>query len=318
MMMISVPAWLAGLALLVTTPALAQVAPGLPEDPGAAVVEELVVQAKEPGPAWWVVRDGDSTVYILGMPGGGIPPKSAWDRRYLDRRLKGANSLILADSIRISVGISSFGEALRLYRSLRSDVPLETRLQEPLRSQFIAARRTVGQSERRYARWSPFVASLMLVGDSAPKGWVDPREDIIRAARKARVKRVQASAYDASSSAGKILGSMDPAVETACLSAAVRTVQRARPAETAEGWARGDVAGAISGPRDFEGCLLLLNGGPQIWRAIVSEHTRLIAEGLKTPGHSVALVDLSMLVAEEGVLRRLEDRGLTVTGPGGS
>ena len=295
-MKIPFPAWLAGLVLLIATPALAQVAPGLPEDPGAAVVEELVVQAKEPGPAWWVVRDGDSTVYILGMPGGGIPAKSAWDRRYLDRRLKGANSLILADSIRISVGISSFGEALRLYRSLRSDVPLETRLQEPLRSQFIAARRTVGQPERRYANWSPFVASLIL----------------------ARVKRVQASAYDASSSAGQILGSMDPALETACLAAAVRTVQRARPAETAEGWARGDVAAAISAPRDFEGCLLLLNGGPQIWRAIVSEHTRLIAEGLKAPGHSVALVDLSMLVAEEGVIRRLEDRGLTVLGPGGS
>ena len=298
--------------------ARAQLAPGLPEDPGAAVVEELVVQAKEPGPAWWVVTDGDSTVYILGMPRGGLPPKTAWDRRYLDRRLKGANSLILADSVRIKVGVSSFGEAMRLYRSLRSDVPLERRLEEPLRAEFIAARQKVGQPAARYAKWSPFFASLMLVGDATPKGWADPRADIVKAARKAKIKRVEAPARDASDVVAKVFGDMSPALETTCLSAAARTVQGARPAVNADGWVRGDVAAAISGPRDYEGCLLLLNGGPQFWRALVADQTGLIANALKTPGHSVALVDISFLVAEEGVVRRLEARGLTVTGPGGS
>ena len=55
----------------------------------------------------------------------------------------------------------------------------------------------------------------------------------------------------------------------------------------------------------------------EIWRAIVDDQTRLIADGLKTPGHSVALVDISMMVAEEGVIRKLEARGLEVTGPDG-
>jgi hypothetical protein len=307
----------AGLALLAAPVARTQTVPALPEDPGAAVVEELVVQAKEPGPAWWVVKDGDSTVYILGMPNGRIPPKSAWDRRWLDRRLKGANSLILADSVRVSVGISSFGEAMRLYRSLRSDTPLETRLQEPLRSRFVAAREKVGQPAARYAKWTPFVASMMLLGDSTPKGWVDPRDDILKAARKGKVRRVEAPTRNVSDMVSKVFSNMDPGLETTCLSAAVRTVERARPNTTAEGWARGDVAAAISGPRDYEGCVLLLNGGAQIWRAIVDDHTRLIADGLKTPGHSVALVDISMMVAEEGVIRKLEARGLEVTGPDG-
>jgi hypothetical protein len=316
------PAFLAlalGLALAFAPfAARAQGVVALPEDPGAAVVEELIVQAKEPGPAWWVVSDGDSTVYILGMPRGGLPPKTAWDRRYLDRRLKGANSLILADSVRIKVGVSSFGEAMRLYRSLRSDVPLERRLEEPLRSQFIAARQKVGQPAARYAKWSPFIASLMLVGDATPKGWADPRADIVKAARKAKIKRVEAPARDASDVVAKVFSDMSPALETTCLSAAARTVQGARPAVNADGWVRGDVAAAISGPRDYEGCLLLLNGGPQFWRALVADQTSLIANALKTPGHSVALVDISFLVAEEGVVRRLEARGLTVTGPGGS
>lgn len=311
-------ACLSALLLAAAAPAFAQERPGaLPEDPGSVVVEELVVQAKEPGPAWWVVRDGDSTVYILGMPSGGVPAKSGWDRRYLDRRLKGANSLILADSVRINIGVASFGEALRLFRSLRSDVPLETRLQEPLRSQFITARQKIGQPEKRYAKWKPFIAALTLMGDAAPKGWVEPRDEIIRAARKAKVRRIEPPAQDISDVARNVLGKMDPALETTCLAAAVRTVERARPDAVARGWAAGDVAAAISGPRDFEGCLLLLNGGARIWREITDAHTRMIADGLRTPGHSVALVNISMLVAEEGVIRKLEARGLAVTGPAG-
>ena len=306
----------AGLVLLAAPDARTQTAPALPEDPGAAVVEELVVQAKEPGPAWWVVKDGDSTVYILGMKGR-IPPKSAWDRRWLDRRLKGANSLILADRWSISVGVSSFGEATRLYRSLRSDIPLETRLQEPLRSQFVAARKKLGQPAGRYAKWTPFVASMRLMGDSAPKGWVNPVTDILKAARKAKVPLVAAPTRNVSDMVPKVFSNMDPALETTCLSAAVRSVELARRSAVAEGWARGDVAAAISGPRDYEGCLLLLNGGPQFWRAIVDDQTRLIADGLKTPGHSVALVDISSMVAEEGILRKLEALGLEVTGPDG-
>ena len=298
----------AGLVLVAAPDARTQTVPALPEDPGAAVVEELVVQAKEPGPAWWVVTDGDSTVYILGMEGP-IPPKPAWDRRWLDRRLKGANSLILADRWRISDRFN--------YRSLRSDIPLETRLQEPLRSQFVAAREKLGQPAGRYAKWTPLFASMMLVGDSIPEDWVSPADDVIEAARKAKVPIVAAPSKNVSEMVSKVFSNTDPALETTCLSAAVRSVERARPGTVAEGWARGDIAAAISGPRDYQGCNLLLNGGPQFWRAFFDDQARLIADGLKTPGHSVALVDISSMVAEEGILRKLEALGLEVTGPDG-
>ena len=301
-------ALMASLVLLVAPDARTQTAPALPEDPGAAVVEELVVQAKEPGPAWWVVTDGDSTVYILGMEGP-IPPKPAWDRRWLDRRLKGANSLILADRWRISDRFN--------YRSLRSDIPLETRLQEPLRSQFVAARKKLGQPAGRYAKWTPLFASMMLVGDSIPEDWVSPADDVIEAARKAKVPIVAAPSKNVSEMVSKVFSNTDPALETTCLSAAVRSVERARPGTVAEGWARGDIAAAISGPRDYQGCYLLLNGGPQFWRAFADDQARLIADGLKTPGHSVALVEISSMVAVEGILRKLEARGLEVTGPDG-
>ena len=51
------------------------------EDPEATVVEALVVQAVEPGPAWWRVSDGDSIVYILGAPESPMPPGVTWDNQ---------------------------------------------------------------------------------------------------------------------------------------------------------------------------------------------------------------------------------------------
>ena len=51
--------------------ALAAAAPprALPlDDPEGNIVEELVVTAREAGPAWWRVSDADTTVYILALP----------------------------------------------------------------------------------------------------------------------------------------------------------------------------------------------------------------------------------------------------------
>ena len=39
-----------------------------PNDPDSVLVEELVVVARDKGPAWWTVSNGVSTVYVLGAP----------------------------------------------------------------------------------------------------------------------------------------------------------------------------------------------------------------------------------------------------------
>src|SRR5436190_23648842 len=73
-------------------------------DPEANIVEELVVQAKEAGPAWWRVKDGDTTVWILGVGDDGIPTDIPWSRTALQRRMTGANSLILGTRVNIRGG----------------------------------------------------------------------------------------------------------------------------------------------------------------------------------------------------------------------
>src|SRR6478609_1658081 len=57
-------------------------------DPDSVLVEELVVVARDKGPAWWTVSNGASTVYVLGAPSL-APKRTPWDTLTLERRLKG-------------------------------------------------------------------------------------------------------------------------------------------------------------------------------------------------------------------------------------
>src|SRR5689334_5508613 len=118
---------LLALAAALALPAAAQVplTPARPDprDPDAVIVEELVVVARDKGPAWWTVSNGASTVYVLGVPS--IAPKHmAWDRSVFERRLKGANAVILPFQdvhVRLSTSLGAAWNYLRL----KSATPLE-------------------------------------------------------------------------------------------------------------------------------------------------------------------------------------------------
>ncbi|MDB5438526.1 MAG: hypothetical protein JWM33_953, partial [Caulobacteraceae bacterium] len=66
-----------------------------PLDSPSDLVSPLVVSADPPGPAWWKVTKGDSTLWIIGMPAyvisGGQGP---FDQSLLRRRLTGANVFV--------------------------------------------------------------------------------------------------------------------------------------------------------------------------------------------------------------------------------
>lgn len=298
--------------LLAATPAIAQT-PVL-EDPEATLVEELVIQAREPGPAWWKVSDADTTVYILGV-GEALPPGMTWDRRVLDRRLKGANSLIVGTRISLAGGIKDVPALLKLRGQLRSKTPLEETLPEPLRQRFVAARTRIGKPAGPYAKWTPVIAGQQLTGDVLRASGATPVPDlVIKSAKKQKVKIVDPARYDALPFLRKAQASLTPALNERCLSMALddMEVPAARTRAAAEGWGRGDVSAAVAAPRSFDKCLLILGGGAELWRRAIEDQTDAIAAALNTPGHSVALVSLRPLLAEGGVIQRLEAKGIEV------
>lgn len=305
----------AALALLAATAAHAQTTPI--DDPEANVIDALVVDAKLPGPAWWKISDGDTTIYVLGVLQA-MPRGQGWDTSVLERRLEGAFAVILPPEGK--AGLGDIPAALALRGKLKSDTPLDAAVGD-LGPKLARARAALGKPADAYRGWSPLGAGIMMAGDYRKSVRLEPDEPertIQRLARKHRVKVRPAVTY-------KVM----PLIKTAvrehsreagliCLEGVLDEVNAGAGATrvAARAWAEGDVRGAISGPRNFQRCLLALPGMADLERKGTADEVEALATAMKTPGRAVAVYGVRGLVARGGVLDQMRARGFTVSTPG--
>ena len=310
---------LAALLASLASGALAEVVltPDQQADPNGTLVEELVVTARERGPAFWRVSDADTVVYVLGIPSVG-PKGLAWDRGGLERRLQGANEVILPFT-ELKVGVLGAPGALVTLMRLKWSKSYEEALPPDLKSRFVAARTRLGRPPKDYKTNNGIAAGLLLVShyrDFARLSAADPAKTIRRMAQASKIK-VEQKAY----SFGPLIGGLvraSGAAQRACLEDALDEVEGgAQAAQRAgEGWAAGDVGTALSAERGFEKCLTAAPGGLAFDARLKADQAQAIARALKTPGHAVAVVPLRPLLAQGGVLDRLRAQGFEVRTPG--
>jgi len=310
-----------GLCLAVAAPAAAQVpiTPARPDprDPDAVIVEELVVTARDRGPAWWTVSNGTSTVWVLGVPT--LAPKHMqWDRAAFERHLAGANEVILPyQDVRVRFA-TSLGAAWNYVR-LRSSTPFEETLDPAMRARFAAARAKLAQPPKRYATRNPLAAGLLLLTDYRDRNGLtntDPIKLIKILTRQAKVP-IRQKSYDIAPQLGAIIRT--PASDgRACLGEVIAQVE-AGPGvtlEAAKAWADGDVRGALGNERTYERCIALVPGAAAFDERTKGDEAAEIEEALKRPGHAIAVVRLRPLLSQGGVLDRLRAAGFTVKTPG--
>ena len=302
--------WLIPLILMTGT-AKAQVV-----DPDASLVEELVVTARLPGPAWWKVSDADSTVYVLGVPSV-VPKGLAWDQAGVARRMEGANRVILPFN-QVGISLTKAPVAVVGVLRLRSKLPYEETLSPSLKARFVAARTGMGQPASRYRFNNGLVAGIMLAGDGREAVQLtaaDPGKTIRRLA-KVRKLKVEEKVYDLTALMGPMLKTSQ-AGQLACLEDALDDVE-AGPGNVrraAKAWAEGEVRAALNVERGFERCLLAAPGALAFDARFKADQADAIARALKVPGHSVAVVQLRPLLAKGGVLDRLRDQGFEIETP---
>lgn len=309
-------------ALLIPAAALAQ-SPGQspapappPADPNEVLVDELVVVARWGGPAWWRVSDADTTVYVLGVPS--VAPKGLdWDKQTLERRLAGADEVILPFN---NVGVSAVGVPGALFNLMRlKGKPIEDSLPEALRSRFVAGRTAIGQPAKRYGYRNELAAGILLISDYRDHAHLtaaDPGKTIARMAKARKIKTVSKT-YDL----GPVMGAAirtPAAAQRTCLVNALDELETggAGVRRAAEGWAQGDVITALGAERGYERCINATPGALKLDARLKADQAAAIARALDKPGHSVAVVQLRPLLAEGGVLDRLRAQGFTVKTPG--
>ena len=318
-MRLSMPFALLSAALLVSTaaPALAQSSPPI-DDPNA-IVEELVVTARYPGPAFWRVADADSEVWIMAVPYY-IPEKMVWDKTRTEQVLKGANGLILPSGVGVGLG-----EAVRFAIKYRKQFTNEGNrtLDQILPTQVIERYEQLPKAyqtaDLKTSTVRPIFAGLSVAARARKTGrWAQPESDIVTLAKKAKVK-IRTASMTSALPIAKAIMTMPDAEQSQCFDGFINSVERGiktvGPVATA--WAEGRTAEFLGGTTTTgaDQCIYSIGEVSNMREKAYQAEIKTIKAALDQPGKTLMITGVRPLVAQNGILARLKDQGFTVRTP---
>ena len=293
-----------------------------PVDSQANLVEELIVNARLPGPAWWKVSDGDTNVYVMGVPAF-APQKLDFDDSVLRRRLDGANVLIIGQEPEVRL-LSLLALIPGRGKPFLTDGPMRESLPPALRARLEARLKAVGKPLTEYDDMKPALAGFVIANNRSGGGvsiTVGDLTDRIRNLAKSKDVAVQPRVkklddYDLIGMVKSLAEAPQPLQEL-CLDAGLKEAENglASVRETAEQWAEGQVRQVVAAERGYQRCLASTPWIARQFKDGQDDAVSAITSALKKPGKAVAVVELRSLLTEGGVLDRLRAKGFTVTAP---
>ncbi|WP_299016571.1 TraB/GumN family protein [uncultured Caulobacter sp.] len=316
------------LSLIASTGALAQAVPPPTVDLGqapaqdeSAVVAELTVVAKPPGPAVWLVEKDGAKLYILGSAPP-LPHQLKWSSPRLEKALDKASLVLVPPEASVGVTqIASF--VLRFGAGLRQPLgkSLEPQLPPDLRARFVEARTQARKGPGEYKNWRPAVAGFLLLSDFRQAAGLSEAKPVSTVQRmaKARKLKVKAVGQYRMSAVTTIASKLSPEDQLYCLRVALDEIayDGAHSTTIGQDWAEGDLGSVRARYRASaaQRCLIHAPGGAELLEKGLVLTTEAMTEALKRPGVTVAVVDLGFLLPANGVLDRLKANGATITSP---
>lgn len=287
----------------------------------SAVVAELTVVAKPPGPAIWLVEKDGAKLYVLGAATP-LPHSLKWDSPRLNKALDKASLVLVPPQAAVGVTqaagfILTFGGGLRQPLGKR----LEDQLPPDLRARFVAFREQARKGPGDYKNWKPAVAGFLLLSDFRQAAGLSEAKPVSTVERmaKARKLKVKSVGQYRMSAVTSIAGKLSPDDHLYCLRVALDEVAYDAAHSTTIGrdWAEGDLGAVRARYRESAGqrCLTHVPGGPALLEKGIAQTTDAMTEALKRPGVTVAVVDMGFLLPANGVLDRLKADGATITSP---
>ena len=312
---------------LATSVAQAQTPPSqpielFPQDPGSAVVSELLVVARPPGPALWLVEKGGAKLYVVGSAPP-LPHQLKWDSPRLNRALDQASLVLVPPEASVGpLQITKF--FLTAGGGVRQPMlgkRLEDRLPPDLRARFVNIREQASRTGVPYKDWKPAVAGFILMSDFRQAAGISEAKPVSTIERLAKTKgvKVKAMSQYRLGPVLSVVGKLSDDQQLACLRDILSETEYDAAHATTIGadWAVGDLA-SVRGRYSASAaqrCLLRALGGAALLDQQISGSAQALTEVLGRPGVTVAVVDLAFLLPANGVLDRLRAAGATVTSP---
>jgi hypothetical protein len=308
-------------AIVAASLAVPQAAPAQDAPPSpAALVEEVEVIARLPGPALWRVSTPTSQLWILGMARR-LPKGLKWDDRRVAAALDGAQELMLppvaSGSLGDLISILADREHVRHLppgETVRGDLP------PALARQWEAAAHSIGRDAAQYDHWRPPLAALMLTYDAEDHYRLvdNPMARAMALAKDRRVKLRPLAGYKV---ADLLHGpaAVPTGVAQACIALAAEKVEHLAVdgQRQATAWATGDIETLRSSPGGL-GMGICQDAAPGVGAMrdrAAADWAKALGQALASPGKTVMTADLDTLTREGGLLDQLKAQGLDVIGP---
>jgi len=294
-------------AALVSSPAMAQAASPV----AASYVAASQVAGAEAGPALWVVRDADSTLYLFGTVHV-LKPDTAWSSARVDQALAASSDIWFEisnpeDTAAIVPLIQRYGISL--------DEPLSSLLTPTEMGELDAAARAVGSNISQMDPLRPWYAAVALSLAPLTKAGYDPASGV-ELVLKARALEAGKTIHGFETIEHQVLAlaTLPEAVQVDFLRSTLKDFEEAASLLDAmvSAWATGDVATLdqvvvqdmkAESPAIYDALLVRRNVGfaDQIETLLAGSGTAFIAIGA---GH---------LAGEDSVQAMLEARGVPVS-----
>ena len=297
-----------GLAAAVVSPAAAQVV--TPPVADAAPAIRAVPPAEGQGPALWVVKDADSTLYLFGTVHL-LRPTTAWGTQRVDAAFDSADKLVLEIS-------NPDDQTAVLPLIQQHGISLATPLSSLLSAEEIAAldtaAQTLGLSAAQMDPFRPWFAALTLSVAPLAKAGYDPAsgvELILKARAEAAGKPI--SGFETIDEQIRILAGFPEEEQLAFLRSTLEDFETATVDldKLVEAWAAGDVE-AI----ETLGVEPMRESGEALYQALLVRRNTNWADQIQTmlngSGTVFIAVGAAHLAGDDSVQDILERRGVDV------
>ncbi|AQR60796.1 TraB/GumN family protein [Brevundimonas sp. LM2] len=282
-----------------------------PAAPAPVTAPRAVVPAQGQGPALWVVRDADSTLYLFGTVHA-LRPETAWGSAKVDAAFDGAERVVLEilnpdDQAAIQPLIQQYG--------LSPDRPLSSLLTPEELTRLDAAAQTIGARAAQLDPLRPWLVALSLSVAPLLKAGYDPKsgvELILKARAEAAGKPV--TGFETIDRQVSILAGLSEETQLDFLRATLEEVEDATAELDAlvEAWASGDVASI-----ERLGVDEMRTESEEIYQALLVRRNVDWAQQIETllagSGTVFIAVGSAHLAGEDSVQALLERRGVSVS-----
>lgn len=279
--------------------------------PAPAVASRVVPQAEGAGPALWVIRDADSTLYLFGTVHV-LRPTTAWGSPRVDAAFDSAEQVWFEisnpdDQMAIVPLIQQHG--------LSPDRQLSHLITTGQLTLLDSAARSIGSNAVQMDVFRPWLAALTLSVAPLTAAGYDPRSGVeltLKARADAAGKPVHG--FETIDKQVRILAGMPESEQLAYLASTLESYEGATVEldRMVEAWASGDVA-----TLEAVGVEEMQSESPALYRALLFQRNTDWADQIQTllagSGTVFIAVGAAHLAGDDSVQEILEDRGVTVT-----